>query len=261
MYRPNNMCCEVEKPTNPAFLRRKLKERIKNMSMDEWAKREVEIACKKEAPNRKSGEFDYGCACYESALKAYLSLCEDQHSGMSFGFTRSILLRLLYARPLTAIEDKEDEWNLVFEAEDGKKEYQCKRMSSLFKDVEPDGTVKFHANNYYCTDEYNGTTYFGGGAHKILEQYIEPITMPYYPPTKDYEIHTKEYLTDSKNGDFDTKVYMYIICPDGRRIEVNKAYAETENGWQEISEEELKKRIEMHEKRVNAREALNRLRV
>lgn len=223
------------------------------MSMDEWAKREVAIACKREAPDRKDGEFDYGCACYESALKAYLSLCEDQHSGASFGFTRSILLRLLYARPLTAIEGKDEEWNLVGESCNGTKEYQSIRMSSLFKEVAPDGTISFYANNYHCVDEDNGITYFGGGAHKVLEQYIEPITMPYYPPTKDYEIHTKEYLTDSKHGDFDTKVYLYIICPDGKRIEVNKAYAETENGWQEINEEELKKRIEMHEKRVNAK--------
>ncbi len=37
----------------------------------DWAKREVEIACKKENPSRKESEFDYECACYESALKAF----------------------------------------------------------------------------------------------------------------------------------------------------------------------------------------------
>lgn len=61
------------------------------MSMLEWAKREVEIACKRENPDKKEGEFDYGCACYESALKAFESLCEDGHSGMSIGFTKNIL--------------------------------------------------------------------------------------------------------------------------------------------------------------------------
>lgn len=30
------------------------------MNMYEWAKKEVEIACKKENPDRKSGEWDYG---------------------------------------------------------------------------------------------------------------------------------------------------------------------------------------------------------
>ena len=64
-------------------------------NMTDWAKREVEIACKREAPGRKDGEWDYGCACYESALKAYLSLMEDEHSGMSFSITRSILNRLI----------------------------------------------------------------------------------------------------------------------------------------------------------------------
>lgn len=218
------------------------------MSMSEWARHEVELACKKEAPDKTDGEWDYGCSCYESALKAYLSLCEDQHSGMSFGITRSILIRLLYSRPLTAIEDTEDNWNLVYE-HDGIKEYQCKRMSSLFKEVAQDGTVKFSANNYHCVDEDNGMTYTGGGASKVLDQYIEPITMPYYPPTKDYEIHTREYLTDRKNGDFDTKVYLYIICPNGKRIEVNKAYGETENGWEEITADELCVRIVAHEER------------
>ena len=61
------------------------------MSMLEWAKKEVEIACKRENPDKKEGEFDYGCACYESALKAFKSLCEDGHSGMSIGFTKNIL--------------------------------------------------------------------------------------------------------------------------------------------------------------------------
>ena len=61
------------------------------MTMSEWAKREVEIACKKENPDRKEPESDYGCACYESALKAFNSLLEDGHSGYSIGFTKKHL--------------------------------------------------------------------------------------------------------------------------------------------------------------------------
>lgn len=216
------------------------------MSMSEWARHEVELACKKEAPDRKDGEFDYGCVCYESALKAYLSLCEDSHSGASFSFTKNILIRLMNGKPLTPIEDTDDNWDPVYE-HDGITGYQCKRMSSLFKEVLPDGTVRFSANNYYCVDEKTGTTYTGGGAAQVLEQFVEPITMPYYPPTKDYEIHTREYLTDRKNGDFDTKVYLYIICPDGKRIDVNKAYKDYRQEWKEISKDELSARIFQHE--------------
>ena len=60
------------------------------MMMKTWAEREVELACKRENPDRKEGEFDYGCACYESALKAYKSLMEDGHSGFSIGITKHI---------------------------------------------------------------------------------------------------------------------------------------------------------------------------
>ena len=47
------------------------------MSMTEWAKREVEIASKRERGDKPESEWDYGCACYDSALKAFESLCGD----------------------------------------------------------------------------------------------------------------------------------------------------------------------------------------
>lgn len=75
------------------------------MSLREWAQREVALACKREKPDRKEGEFDYGCACYESALKAFNSLLEDGHSGMSIGYTKQILNRLIDGKPLTPVED------------------------------------------------------------------------------------------------------------------------------------------------------------
>lgn len=111
-----------------------------------WAKREVEIACKKENPNRKEGEFDYGCSCYESALKAFESLLEDGHSGFSIKMTQAILIRLLNGQPLTPIEDTEDIWYVCSLSEDekGVDVYQCKRMSSLFKHIYFDGTVKYY---------------------------------------------------------------------------------------------------------------------
>ena len=76
------------------------------MSMKEWAKREVEIACKKENPDRKEGEWDYGCACYESALKAFDSLMEDGHSGFSIGLTKHILNTRLNLILQTTITNK-----------------------------------------------------------------------------------------------------------------------------------------------------------
>ena len=120
------------------------------MSLIDWAKREVEIACEKENPDRKEGEFDYGCACYESALKAFESLCNDGHSGFSIKMTQNILNRLINGQPLTPIEDTEDVWNRCNEKGEVIT-YQCARMSSLFKEVYPDGTAKYDDANKTLT--------------------------------------------------------------------------------------------------------------
>ena len=58
--------------------------------MELWAENEVKIAC-----HRKGDEFDYGCASYESALKAFKTLCKDGHSGASIMFTKAILNRMI----------------------------------------------------------------------------------------------------------------------------------------------------------------------
>ena len=71
-------------------------------SMERWAENEVAIACRREKPDRKDGEWDYGCACYESALKAFQSLCNDGHSGFSIGLTKAILNRLIDGKSLNA---------------------------------------------------------------------------------------------------------------------------------------------------------------
>jgi len=220
------------------------------MSMSDWAKGEVRLACKKEAPDRKNGEWDYGCACYESALKAYLSLMEDEHSGASFGFTANILKRLLESKPLSPIVDVPEAWSdILSRDEDGSITYQCRRMSSLFKTVLPDGTVIYSdIDRYYCKDIKTGATYHCGLESKLLNE-LHPITMPYYPPIGYYVFETAELLTDRKNGDFDTKAVFTLKTPDGRLEKIYKYYAESEDGWKEIDLPEYLKRAAQHAKR------------
>ena len=122
--------------------------------MKDWAKREIELACKKENPDRKEGEFDYGCSCYESAYRAFECLLGDEHSGMSIGITKNILNRLIDGKPLTPIEDTENVWNECHRGKDRESTtYQNKRRSSLFKDVHTNGTITYtDVNRYYCVD-------------------------------------------------------------------------------------------------------------
>ena len=220
------------------------------MSLVEWAKREVEIACKRENPERKEGEFDYGCACYESALKAFESLCEDGHSGMSIRFTKAILDQLIDVRPLSPIEDTDDVWReglrLVGQ---NYTTYQCNRMSAFFKYVYDDGRVRYYSNDYCYSIDVNNpeSTWYNGFISRIIEDMF-PITMPYIPG-KPIKVVTEEFLVDPKNGDYDTMGVLYCLKEDNgeqKRIEINRFFREPEGDesgcWTEISKEEYEER-------------------
>ena len=219
------------------------------MSMLEWARKEIEIACKRENPDCKDGEWDYGCACYESALKAFESLLEDEHSGFSIQMTRTILNRLIDGKPLTPIEDTDDVWNKATSYKDGATDYQCTRMSSLFKDVHADGTVTYtDIDRSYCVDSHNpNCTYSSGLVRRIIDEMF-PITMPYMPD-KPIKVYCEEFLTDMDNGDFDTVGILYCLKEENstqKRIEINRFFREPEGNeegqWTEISQEEYLER-------------------
>lgn len=207
------------------------------MSMETWAEKEVEIACKRENPDWDGKSFDYGCMVYQSALKAFKCLLKDEHSGMSIQFTKNVLNRLIDGKCLTPIEDTDDIWEHVFDREDGTKEYQCRRMSSLFKKVLPDGTVKYSDVERVIKVDQNGNTWNSGGASRLIEKMF-PIEMPYYPATKKYKVYSEDFLVNPENGDYDTWAYLYVEKPDGEKVDLNLFYTEKDNQAVQISKEE-----------------------
>ena len=220
------------------------------MSMSEWAKNEIEIACKRERGDKNPDEWDYGCACYESAYKAFQSLLEDRHSGYSIGMTKWILNRLIDGKPLTPIEDTPDTWNMREErpwAEGGYTTYQRKRMSSLFKDVYQDGEVKYDdVNRFRSVNEDDPDVYWSNGFINRLMNEKYPITMPYVPEDNPYIVHCTEGLSDPKNGDFDTIGIWYVVKPDGTRDTIERFFKESEESFVEISREEYEERVKSH---------------
>lgn len=213
------------------------------MSGIKWAENEVKLACEREAPNRAPGEWDYGCACYESALKAYKSIAEDEHSGFSWSMTAGILKRLIDGEPLTAIEDTPGVWHEVHTQADGSKGYQCNRRSSLFKNVKPDGTVEYSDNDsYYATDINNPNVEFRNGLVSRVVHEIWPVTFPYWPNGR-AKVVCWDILIDKANGDFDTRI-IYYAEKNGQRVAINRIWHETDEGFVEITAEELDKLIE-----------------
>lgn len=219
-------------------------------NMELWAEEEIRIACERERGGASEDEWDYGVACYESALKAFRSLMEDEHSGMSIGITLNILNKLVKGLPLTQIEDTDDIWNLCGRYNEYQKydTYQCKRMSSLFKDVYEDGHVVYTDTNRFtcvCVDSPD-ISWRNGQVSKIAGEYF-PIEMPYTP--KHYTVVCEEFLTNRKNGDCDTLGVLYI-CDGDKKVEVNRYFDGDGEGWCEIDLSEYEQR----RRKANARE-------
>lgn len=232
-----------------------------------WAEKEIQIACENERRGCESEEdASYGIACYQSALKALKSLAEDEHSGHSIAITKHILNRLIDSIPLTPIYDTEDVWNLVHERdnENGKMQvYQCTRCPRFFKDVDTvTGETTYNdVERVVGIDGIGGTSYTSGLISGIYDE-LFPITMPYMPPTMRAKMFTEEFLFDQENGgDFDTEAVLYVITPDGDKIEINRFFKEPPKdsdtpeqqfyGWIEITEDEYNERKSAYEKRVS----------
>lgn len=215
--------------------------------MKNWAEKEVEIACKHAAKTcEKEGEFEYKCACYESALKAYNSLMEDGHSEASIQFTKDILNRLIDEKPIIPIEDTDDIWlNGVNFGE--YVSYKCSRMASLFKKVYNDGHVEYEdINRIVCVDG-KGLTHHNYFIRKIISELVGPVTMPYEPSSNPIRVYTSDYLYDKKHGDFDILAIWRYVMPNGDEIPVHRFFKEVDRGWEEISLKEFKEiRLEIN---------------
>lgn len=200
------------------------------MRILDWARQEIELA--------KKNESEYGAMCYESAFKAFKCLCNDNHSGMSIGFTQEILNSLIDGKVLTPIENTDDIWEYVYDRENGAKVYQCSRMSSLFKDLLPDGTVTFNDNNRVVIMSKNCTIWSSGKASELIND-IYPIKFPYMPSNRPYIVQQDDFCYKKPDavGMYDYYAYLSYKDPNGKEFLIDKYYMETETGDVEISKE------------------------
>jgi hypothetical protein len=127
-------------------------------------------------------------------------------------------------------------------------------MSSLFRKEYLDGRVVYHDIDraYFINVEEPSDTYSSWDGF-IDEMF--PITMPYMPKRGKYKIYAQTFLTDKKHGDFDTKGILYVITPDGERVDLNMYRTEGDDGkWRDITKEEyeelLAKRIDLLSEKV-----------
>lgn len=233
-----------------------------------WEEREISLLLERERKGGDSDGFDYIEGCAKSALKAFNALCDDGHSGLSIGITRSILNSLIDHRPLTPVTGDDSEWNECGTlGNSGYKTYQNSRYSALFKDVFDDGTVKYSDNNrFICVDPRNPYGAFSFHfVNSIVEQYPEvpKIEFPYMPPSEPIRIEVEDLISDSKNGDFDTIAILNVEWKDASRkrhaFSVSRYFDLSEDQPREIDKAEWDRRLpindEIKEKRARERQA------
>lgn len=185
-------------------------------------------------------EQEYMRMCCDSALKAYESLIEDGHSGMSIGFTRDILMDLIDYRPLVAIQNEPDNWVYKFSRGDTLF-FAHKKYNSLTKKTDVNGNVIRYTDTHRltCINADSGAHYYNGFLNDVLSD-LFPIEFPYKPPKTPFKMIVKDILANPDHGDFDAMKVLSIITPEGRVRIVEMCYAEVDNEWKRISREEWK---------------------
>lgn len=229
-----------------------------------WAEKEIKIACKREVPDWDGKSFDYGCECYQSALRAYDAAQEmlekDNHSGFSYAITVSILKHLLDGTNLTPITDEDfgEEYSEEWTTRCGYKSVSdCTRHKTLQRCKDNDGNVFYYdLHRVVGVDIENPSDVYHSKTCSDLIDELCPIEMPYTPSNKPYKVYTQTFLVNTKHGDFDTRAVMYIEDPNGKKLNfVPKYYTVGDNldvnandEWVEIDKDTYD---ELLEKRVD----------
>ncbi len=207
-------------------------------TMSSWAAQEVELAIQAEKESAEgTDDWKYGAGCYESALRAFQCISRDGHSGYSVQITKSILNRIIDGRCLTPIEDTPDSWEEVFLDDRTHRHYQCRRMSSLFKKVYPDGSVTYSDVDRVNVFDVNDprVPFTNGFVTGVIDR-IFPITMPYFPADKKFKVFREEFAIDS---DYNALALLYIITPDGKTVELNRYFKDVDGQLVNIDKAEF----------------------
>jgi hypothetical protein len=210
----------------------------------EWAEREIDLACEQiKKTHHDKIWVTHDIRCYQMALRVF-KIIAGKNTGASVPVVQGMLNQLIYGKPFTPIYDTDDIWYRGEERTNNKgkyEAYQCKRMTSLFKDVYEDGTIEYtDVESYYGVEISNPNCTFHGGVINRIAREMFPIKMPYYPE-KPVAIYCDECLFDRKNGDFDTVAVLYAV-KDGKQIPINRYFKDAAIGYDEIDEAEYKER-------------------
>ena len=214
---------------------------------DEWSE---ERKAKEHASENGADDkllIGYACSCVDSAAKAYKAMLKAENPVSDRA--KELLNRLIKGQPLSpiteddfkmALDDASGDWKVYSDdwlKENHMKSYvQCPRMFSLFRKEGLDGKVTYTDNERAFFVNQRGTQWYSARAREAVSRMF-PIAMPYYPTSKPYLVHGREYYmegdadkSEEHRGTVNVTYYDYLITPEGKRIDLNIKIDEREEG-------------------------------
>lgn len=180
---------------------------------NEWIKNEISLV--------KGNLSDEKIKLYEEAEKILLKLLSEDYGMNNIHEIMSIIGRLVNRKPLTPIEDKEEEWYVEKKPILPKncKGISCgNRITPLVKYTKMDDEVKYiDMDRVECVNLKTRKVFESSFITELVYN-MYPITLPYYIPDKNYRV----YLS------FDDRVAEWVVLGIFRAVWVERL--ETPNG-------------------------------
>ena len=238
--------------------------RKKKSKMFQWAEHEVELACRRKCDIGIASENDKpDCAgdSYDVALAAFKKCTDGNLDSPQFQIMTGILERLLHGLPLTSITESDfvdesispDEFEIIpwYADElpyDDSSCIQCSRCDSVFKIKDKNGEVMYtDFNRGYFVNIDNPNDIYSSDMSFLDKMY--PIKMPYFPKSKKFVIYERRFIADELNSDwdYDTVGTLYMLTPDGERVDLNIYRTVIDGTLVRISKEDFEA---LYEKRI-----------
>ena len=227
-------------------------------STTERVRKEVEYAieCERKGAIEENDYafLDYAVECYRYALRAYETMAEDGHSGMSWGLTRQIFNRLAEGKPLKTLNsyhDRPEEWSSNDGFDDDIVRFNNKRYNPLYCELTENGMLYHDVDRWRFYELDNPNVPWSCG---LLSRYMDehyPITFPYNPVN--IHVRMEELLTDPAHGDYDAQRIIDFVDPEtGETIKVDACFEEVDGEWQEIGKKKWYALRKKHGERLAA---------
>jgi len=130
----------------------------------------TELEAFAESELARLGDSEDQSAINKNVMEIVKVFCEEGHSGFSANCTANLLDRILRWQPLTAIEDKPEDWKEV-----GEGSWQHKRYSAVFKDKDSYNGQAYNVRGLVFSDD-DGKTWYTNKDSAI------PVEFPYVVP-------------------------------------------------------------------------------